>query len=68
MLNLPNETFLDALKQEEFVSRLSLCENISLTSDSEGINLAAEQFAKIINDDCLRSPRLAQTKKDFQET
>ena len=66
MSSLPKqcEVFLDALKQEEFVSRISSFENTSFPEDSEGVNLATEQFTSIINDACLRSLRLAHTKKN----
>ena len=76
MFNLPrqfvwkqtlNESFLDALKQEEFVSRLSMFEKTSFTSDSKGINLATEQFTTIINDACLHFLRLAYTKKSSKK-
>ena len=49
------EVFLDVLRQEEFVSRISSFENTSFPEDSEGVNLATEQFTDIINDACLRS-------------
>ena len=58
-----NEKFLNVLKQEEFLSRLSLFEKTTFTTDSEGIDLATVQFTNIINDICIRSLRLARTKR-----
>ena len=64
MFNLPkqfiwnqtsNETFLNVLRQDEFLSRLTCSEKTAFPTNSEGIDLATVKFTNIINDICLRS-------------
>ena len=77
MFNLPkqfiwiqtsNETFLNVLRQDEFLSRLTCFEKTAFPTNSEGIDLATVKFTNIINDICLRSLRLACKKKEVKDT
>ena len=57
------KTFRNVLKQEDILLRLSNFEEIDFNPDCEGIDLATEQFTKILTDTCLRSLKVACPKK-----
>ena len=57
------ENFRNALKHDDFLLRISAFENTEFTSDHTGIDLATEQFTKIITDTCLRSLKVPCLKK-----
>lgn len=56
------EKFINVLKRDDLLWRLSQFETTTFTTDSEGVNLATEQFTDIINDICTQSLRLAKKK------
>ena len=57
------ENFRNALKQDDVLLRISKFEKTNFASDCKGIDLATEQFTKIITDTCLRSLKVACPKK-----
>ena len=56
------EKFINVLNRDDLLWRLSQFETTTFTTDSEGVNLATDQFTDIINDICTQSLRLAKKK------
>ena len=61
------ENFVDTLRQDDFLSRLTSFVNADFSLDSQGIDSATEHFTTIVNDVCLRSLRLAYPKKNLKK-
>ena len=58
-----NGKFIGLLKQDDFLLRLCQFETTTFPTDSEGVNLATEQFTDVISDICTQSLRLARKEK-----
>ena len=55
--------FIGLLKQDDFLLRLCQFETTTFPTDSEGVNLATEQFTDVISYICTQSLRLARKEK-----